>query len=123
MKKSFQSSRTFAPQVQTSWNQAHSATIYFYFQGRNYFNIQKLLHLKSKRHGTKPIQLLFNLIFSEEIVQYSRTFAPQVQTSWDQAHSPLLVQSFPNTPRTQSEASWFSRSHNYKTKQTTFHHR
>jgi len=118
------------------------------------FNIQEPVHLKSKRHATKPIQLRFILIFSEEIIQYSkkfapqvqmswnqaysatiyfnfseeiiqysRTFAPQVQTAWNQDHSPLLVENFPNTPRTQSEASWFSRSHNYKTKQTTFLHR
>jgi hypothetical protein len=32
------------------------------------------------------IQLWFNLIFSEEIIQYLRTFAPQVQTSWNQRH-------------------------------------
>jgi hypothetical protein len=62
-------------------------------------------------------QLQFNLIFSEEIIQYSRTFAEQVQTSWNQAHAPLLVESFPKIPRTQSEASWFRGSHNYKTKQ------
>jgi len=30
-------------------------------------------------------------IFSEEIIQYSRTFALQVQTSWNQAHAPLLI--------------------------------
>jgi hypothetical protein len=87
------------------------------------FNIQKLLGLESKRHGTKPIQLQFILIFSEEIIQYSRTFASQVQTAWNQGHSPLLIESFPKTPRTRSETPWFSRSHNYKTKQTTFLHR
>jgi hypothetical protein len=87
------------------------------------FNIQKLLGLESKRHGTKPIQLQFILIFSEEIIQYSRTFAPQVQTAWNQGHSPLLIESFPKTPRTRSETPWFSRPHNYKTKQTTFLHR
>jgi len=42
----------------------------------------------------------FNLIFSEEIIQYSRTFAPQVHMSWNQSHAPLLVKSFPKTPRT-----------------------
>jgi len=57
------------------------------------------------------------LVFSEEIIQYSRTFALQVQTSWHQAHGPLLVESFPKTPRTQSEASQIGGSHNYKTKQ------
>jgi hypothetical protein len=67
-------------------------------------------------------QLRFNLVFSKEIIQYSRTFAPQVQTPWNQAHAPLLVESLPKTTRTQSEASWFSGSHNYKTKQTTFLH-
>jgi len=68
-------------------------------------------------------QLQFNLIFSEEIIQYSRTFAPQVQTSWNKAHARLLVESFPKTPRTRSETSRFSGSHNDKTKQTTFLHR
>jgi hypothetical protein len=37
--------------------------------------------------------------------------------SWNKAHAPLLVKSFPKTPRTQSEASQISGSHNYKTKQ------
>jgi len=40
-----------------------------------------------------------------EIIQYSRTFAPQVQTSWNQAHARLHDESFPKTPRTQHEAS------------------
>jgi hypothetical protein len=81
-------------------------------------------------------QLRFNLIFSEEIIQYSRTFAPQVQTSWNetkpmhpslsrafQRHKEHNLKSFPKTRRTQSEASQFCESHNYKTKQTTFLHR
>jgi hypothetical protein len=55
-------------------------------------------------------------------MQYSRTFALQVQTSWNQAHAPLLVESFPKTPRAQSKASRFGGSHNYKkkTKQTNY---
>ncbi len=60
-------------------------------------------------------QLQFNLIFSEKNFQYSRTFAPQVQTSWNQGHAPLPVKSSPKTSRTQSEASQFGGSHNYKT--------
>jgi hypothetical protein len=63
----------------------------------------------------RNFQLWFNLIFIKEIIQYSRTFVLQVQTSWNEAHAPLLIKSFPNTPRTQSEASWFSGSHSYKT--------
>ncbi len=64
-------------------------------------------------------QLGFNLIFSEEIIQYSRTFAPQVQTPQNQAHAPLLLESFPKRPRrTRSETSPFNGSHRYKTKQT-----
>jgi hypothetical protein len=54
-------------------------------------------------------------INSIKSIQYSRTFASQVQTSWNQSHAPLLVKSFPKRPRTQSEAS--CGSHNYKTKQ------
>ncbi len=65
-------------------------------------------------------QLWFNLIFSGKIIQYSRTFAPQVQTSWNQADAPLLPESFPKRPRTRSEASRFSGSRNYKTKQTNY---
>ncbi len=60
----------------------------------------------------------FNLILGEKIIPYSRTFvAPQVQTSWNQARAPpLLVESFPKTPRTWSQASSFGGdSHNYKT--------
>jgi hypothetical protein len=34
----------------------------------------------------------------------------------------LLSESFPKAPRTGSEASQFSESHNYKTKQTTLLH-
>jgi len=58
-------------------------------------------------------QLWFNLIFSEEIIQYSRTSTPQVQTPWNQANAPLLLKSFPKGPRTQSEASQFSGSYKY----------
>jgi hypothetical protein len=56
--------------------------------------------IKSSHQDLSNFQLQFNLIFSDEIIQYSRTFAPQVQTSWNQAHAPLLVESFPKTPRT-----------------------
>jgi len=42
-----------------------------------------------------------------------KTFALQVQTPWNQANAPLLLKSFPKRPRTQSEASQFSASHQY----------
>ncbi len=60
-------------------------------------------------------QLQFNLIFSVKIIQCSRTFALQVQMSWNQAHAPLLIENFQKTPKTRSEAFWFPESHNYKT--------
>ncbi len=47
----------------------------------------------------RNFQPWFNLIFSKKIIQYSRTFAPQVQTSWNWAHAHLLLESFPKTPR------------------------
>jgi hypothetical protein len=65
-------------------------------------------------------QLWFNLIFSEEIIQYSRPFAPQVHMSWNQAYAPLLLESIPKRPRTQSEASQFGESHKYKIKQINY---
>jgi hypothetical protein len=50
-----------------------------------------------QRHIPIPPKIFnYNLIFSEEIIQYSRTFARQLQTSWNQA----LVKRFPKTPRT-----------------------
>jgi len=60
-------------------------------------------------------QLWFTLVFSKKFIQYSRTFAPQVQTSWNQANAPHLLESFPKRPRMRSEASWFGGSHKYKT--------
>jgi hypothetical protein len=50
---------------------------------------------KAHSNSFEIFQLRFNLIFNEEIIQYSRTFAPQVQMSWNQAHAPFLVKSFP----------------------------
>jgi len=61
----------------------------------------------------RNFQLQFYFIFSEEIIHYSRTFAPQVQMSWSQAHAPLLLESFPRRPRMGSEASWFCGSRKY----------
>jgi len=39
----------------------------------------------------QKFQLQFNLIFSEKTIQYSKTFALQVQMPWNQAHAPLLI--------------------------------
>jgi len=118
--------------------------IYLNFQRQKSLQNQYLPHSESKSYETNSIksshqdlsnntkgtfqilrnfQLRSNLIFSEEIIQYSRTFAPQVQTSWNQAHAPLLVKSFPKRPRMRSEASRFGGSHKYKqnkTKQTNY---
>jgi hypothetical protein len=67
----------------------------------------------------QKFQLWFNLVFSEEIILYPRIFAEQVHKRHEKkAHAPrLIIESFQKTPRTISEASWFSGSHNYKTKQ------
>jgi len=54
----------------------------------------------------------------KKIIQYSRTFAPQVQTSWNQADAPLLLESFPKRPRTQFEASRFGGSHKHEKNKT-----
>jgi hypothetical protein len=90
--------------------------IYLNFQHQKSLKNQHLSHSESKTYqinsikstyhdlsnNTKGIfqfllhfQLQFNLIFSEEIIQCSRTFALQVQMSGNQAHAPLLVKSFP----------------------------
>jgi hypothetical protein len=44
-----------------------------------------------------------------------KNFCTEVQAPWNQAHAPLLVKSFPKTPRTRSEASQFDGYHKYKT--------
>jgi hypothetical protein len=72
---------------------------------------------KGKFQFLRNLQVQFNLIFNEKIIQYSRTFALQFQTSWNQGHAPVLIKRFPKTPRTWSEASQFGGSYNYKTKQ------
>jgi hypothetical protein len=76
---------------------------------------------KAHSNSSKIFSYDFNLFFNEKIIQYSRTFASQVQTSWKQAHAPpLLVESFPKTPRTQFETSQFGGFHKYKTKQKSY---
>jgi len=42
-------------------------------------------------------QMQFNVIFNEEIIQSSRTFALRVQMPWNEAHAPLLIESFLKT--------------------------
>ncbi len=42
-------------------------------------------NIKATFQFLQIFQLQFNLIFSEEIIPYSRTFAPQVQMSWNQS--------------------------------------
>jgi hypothetical protein len=37
-------------------------------------------------NSSEIFQLRFNLILSEKIIQYSKTFTPQLQTSW---HIPI----------------------------------
>jgi hypothetical protein len=79
---------------------------------------------QSTFQSLQKFQLGFDLIFSEKIIQYSRPSTPQVQTPLNQAHVPLLLESFLKRPRTQFEASQFSGSHKYKqNKQITLLHR
>jgi hypothetical protein len=111
-----------SPQVQLIFcSKSWFLKIYLNFQRQKSLKNQYLPHSESKSYQINPLnsahqdlsnntkgtfqflrnfQLRFNLIFSEEIIQYSRTFALQVQMSWNQAHAPLLVKSFPKTPRT-----------------------
>jgi hypothetical protein len=60
-------------------------------------------------------QLPFNIISSEEIIQYSRNFCTTSPKHHEtKTDAPLLLESFPTTPRRWSEASWFGGSHWYK---------
>jgi hypothetical protein len=68
------------------------------------FHLIAYQNLSKNTKGTfqflRKFQLQFNLVLSEKIIQYSKTFAPQVQRSGNQAHAPLLIESFQKTPRT-----------------------
>ncbi len=106
MKKSFNIQETFAPQVQTSWNQSPCTP------PPPPQEVSK--EIKTKHHGTKPMHPSSS----------SRAFQrDQDQTSWNQspctpppppqelskeiktkhhgtkAHAPLLIKSFPKRPR------------------------
>jgi hypothetical protein len=72
---------------------------------------------KAHPNSSYLIWIWSNIIFNKRIIQYSRTFTPQVQTSWNQTNAPLLVKSFPKIPWTQYQAPWFGGSHSYKRKQ------
>jgi hypothetical protein len=54
----------------------------------------------------------FPLIFNEKIFNIQELWHRKSKRSWNQAHAPLLIKSFPKTPRTQSKASRFRGSHN-----------
>jgi hypothetical protein len=58
----------------------------------------KIFPTTPKAHPNSS-EIFSYLTFREEIIQYSKTFAPQVQTPWNQADAPLLLKSFPKRPR------------------------
>jgi hypothetical protein len=64
----------------------------------------------------EPSQAHALVFHGEHSKDTSRTFAPEVQTSWNQTHSLVFMESIPKTPRTQSEASQCGGSRNFKTK-------
>jgi hypothetical protein len=109
--------------------------IYLDFHWQKSLNIQYLPHCKPKSYRLNsikscssrsfqqhqsniPIPPKFSastyLIFSEEIIRYSRTSTPHVQTPRNQSDGPLLLKNFPKRPRTRSKASLFAGSHKYK---------
>jgi hypothetical protein len=61
----------------------------------------------------------------KKIIQYSRTFTPQVQTSWNQANAPLLVESFSKDTKNMMWNAWvwwisqLKNKRNYLTSQIT----
>jgi hypothetical protein len=79
----------------------------------------KFFQLTPKAHSNsfKIFSYDLNLIFSEEVIQYPRTFASQVQMSWNQAHAPVLIKSFPKTPKTRIEPPCSFGAKQNKTKQ------
>jgi hypothetical protein len=80
--------------------------IYLNFQWHNSLKNQYLPHSESKSYQINSIKScssrsfqqhqrhipipLKNFSYSVEINQYSRAFAEQVQTSWNQTHAPLM---------------------------------
>jgi hypothetical protein len=78
--------------------------------------------LSSNTKGTfqflRNFQLWFNLIFSEEVIQYSRTSRPQNQNTMKPSQCTPPPRTFLKRWRTQSEASWFGGSHKYKQNKT-----
>jgi hypothetical protein len=76
---------------------------------QNFFEPIKELRQNESLTHVKILCVRYNLILAP--------FALQVQMSWNQAHAPVLIKSFPRAQRTQFEASKLNGSHNYKTKQ------
>ncbi len=133
---------SYSHQVPNGWPKCYHVLDWFFlpkpgflefiwiFSSKNHLKIKFLPHSESKSYQINSIkscssrsfqqhqnfQLRHYFILNEEIIQYSRTFAPQVQISWNQAHAPLLIKSFPKTTRTRSDSSQFGGSHNYKTR-------
>ena len=97
------------------------------------YQISSIKSCSSSSNNTKGtfqflrnFQLQFNLIFSEEIIQYSRTFAPQVQMSWNKPMDPSSSRAFQRHQehdlKHPSLVDLITTKQN-KTKQSTFLHR
>jgi hypothetical protein len=73
----------------------------------------------TKRHIPIPPRFSAPILFNIQWRNHSlfKNFCTTSPNVMEPSHAPLLVESFPKTPRTRSEASGFSRSHNYEAKQ------
>jgi len=58
----------------------HSESKFYQINSINFFSSRSFQQHKGTFQFLQKFQLRFNLIFSEEIIQYSRTSTPQVQT-------------------------------------------
>jgi hypothetical protein len=66
---------------------------------------------------------MVNVIFSLKIIQYSRTFAPQLQTyHGTKPMHPSMLRDLKRHQEHDLKPSQFDGSHNYEAKQTTFLH-
>jgi len=118
--------------------------IYLNFQWQKSLKNQYLPHSESKSYQINSIhpvhqglstntkdtfqflwnfQLQFNLIFSEKIIQYSKTSTLQVQTPWNQVDAPLLKRDQKCDLKQPSSVDLISTNETKQNKWTTFLHR
>jgi len=102
----------------------HSESKYYQINSIKSCSSRSFQNTKGSFQFLQKFQLWFNSIFTEEVIQYSKTSTQHVQTPWNQANAPLLERAFErDEEHNLKHPSSVDPVSTKQNKQTTFLHR